>query len=204
MTSQRFKSGRKFGWHSGKVIARELEVISTTATTEIWGPVHLATVTTITGTVTVPGNLNISGNLDVNGNFTFGDVNTDEITASGLVDMNAGVEFSVIGTTTAATAYTHSATTTIILVDNKSATTVITLATTQMSAGRMIIVKDATGTADVLKSIHVVTAGTALIDGKSTCTIATAYGGIILISDGTTFWHKIADFGRDSAACATE
>jgi len=200
MTSQRFKSGRKFGWHSGKVVAKELEVISTTATTEIWGPVHLATVTRISGTVTLPGNLTVEGN------FTFGNAQTDALTCTGKVDMNAGVEFSVSGTVTAATAYTTSATTTIILVDNKSATAVVTLATTQMAAGRMVIVKDAAGVADVKKSIHIVTADKTnyKIDGKGTCTIATTYGGVVLLSDGSNFWHKIADFGQTSAACATE
>lgn len=83
--------------------------------------------------------------------------------------------------------------TTILGVTSTAAPRTITLPVAQLAAGRMVVVKDQTGGAN-LNPITIDTEGAELIDGQASIQINTSYGSFMLYCDGTN-WFVVYAIG---------
>lgn len=79
----------------------------------------------------------------------------------------------------------------VVGVDTSGAAVTVTLATALLASGREIVLKDVGGAA-ATNAITVDTEGTATIDGATSVSIASNYGAVKLVSDGSN-WFGIAD-----------
>ena len=99
--------------------------------------------------------------------------------------------------TAANSPYTVAALDVFIGGDSSGGSITVNLPTASSSTGRVIEVYDVTGFANT-NSITVQPSGGALISGQASQVIATSYGGLTVISDGTN-WEIISSAGGGSA-----
>jgi hypothetical protein len=97
---------------------------------------------------------------------------------------------AILGRTTSVTtaSYTVQPTDVILAVSTSSATTITLPTPTTSNKGRVLTIKDVTGSA----STHNITiSATSLVDGASTLLISTNYGFVQIYSDGVTYYTEV-------------
>lgn len=88
---------------------------------------------------------------------------------------------------------TVTATRSIVAVNTAGGATTVTLPTSWVTDGALVLVKDGGGAAGT-NAITIETQGAETIDGETTASIATNYGGMLLAANGTN-WLVIAIYG---------
>ncbi len=109
---------------------------------------------------------------------------TDDITLSGTVVVGGGVSLAHISKDTN---YTTTADDCIVSVDSTGGAVTITLGSASVAAGKIVVIKDAGGSANS-NNITIDTEGSETIDGSASTSITSDYGVVRLYSDGTNWF----------------
>ena len=148
----------KFGWHSGKLTVKDIEILDT---------------------LDVKGSLTFgdaaADTLTVTGTSTF----------NAGVTINAGLVIKYVGKVESN--YTASTDDVIIGVVTTELPVTITLPSAGAVAGKIYIIHDEGGDAGT-NAITIATEGSETIDGNSSATINSNYGTLRIYSDGTNFF----------------
>jgi len=144
------------------------------------------------GNIVIRGGVNGTGtsyiDLDsgvVVGGATGGDQGAGTVNASNYyIDGVVGLTTSLKSLTTKTAAYTTVLADDVVLSDTTSTAFTITLGTAAVSAGKQQTIKDSGGNANT-NNITIETEASETIDGASSSSIATNYGSLTVISDGT-------------------
>lgn len=197
--------GRKWGFHSGKLTCKEIEVDGNFT---VEGNFTFGDAATDTLTVNGAATFNADSTISTTKKLQFRDTGiyiqspadgkikisadgtgSDDITLSGTVTLGDLLTTKGIATahTSKSADYTTTGNDVIVGVDSSGGAVTITLASATVTAGRMVIIKDEGGQAGT-NNITIATEGSETIDGAASKTISTNYGVLRLYSDGTNWF----------------